>query len=123
MPLRVDPPFFRRARILAAVLTALLRKLQRIRGSRAGAAREPGMAWKLLLTAAGHTGGRKPAEGGNMLSWALTFFIVALVAAALGFGGVAGLSADIGWLFAVIGVILLVVSMVSGGITHRGPPV
>ena len=58
-----------------------------------------------------------------MLSWALTFFIVALVAAALGFGGVAGMSADIGWLFAVIGVILLVVSMVSGGLTHRGPPV
>lgn len=58
-----------------------------------------------------------------MLSWALTFFIVALIAAALGFGGVAGMSADIGWLFAVIGVILLVVSMVSGGITSRGPPV
>jgi len=59
-----------------------------------------------------------------MLSWALTFFVVALIAAALGFGGVAGLSADIGWLFAVIGVILLIVSMVSGATTsRRGPPI
>jgi uncharacterized membrane protein YtjA (UPF0391 family) len=54
-----------------------------------------------------------------MLSWALTFFVIALIAAALGMGGVAGLSADIGWLFAVIGVILLIVSMVAG----RRPPV
>lgn len=58
-----------------------------------------------------------------MLSWALTFFVIALVAAALGLGGVAGLSADIGWLFAVIGVILLVVSMVGGAAARRGPPV
>ena len=55
-----------------------------------------------------------------MLSWALTFFVIALVAAALGLGGVAGLSADIGWLFAVIGVILLVVAMVTG--RRAGPP-
>jgi uncharacterized membrane protein YtjA (UPF0391 family) len=51
----------------------------------------------------------------------LTFFVIALVAAALGLGGVAGLSADIGWLFAVIGVILLVVAMVTG--RRAGPPV
>jgi uncharacterized membrane protein YtjA (UPF0391 family) len=56
-----------------------------------------------------------------MLTWALTFFVVALVAAALGMGGVAGLSADIGWLFAVIGVILLVVAMVTG--RRAGPPI
>jgi uncharacterized membrane protein YtjA (UPF0391 family) len=56
-----------------------------------------------------------------MLTWALTFFIVALVAAALGMGGVAGLSADIGWLFAVIGVILLIVGMVTG--RRAGPPI
>ena len=56
-----------------------------------------------------------------MLSWALTFFIIALVAAALGMGGVAGLSANIGWLFAVIGVILLVVAMVTG--RRAGPPI
>ena len=56
-----------------------------------------------------------------MLSWALTFFVIALVAAALGMGGVAGLSANIGWLFAVIGVILLVVAMITG--RSAGPPI
>lgn len=30
-----------------------------------------------------------------MLSWALTFLIIALIAAALGFGGLAGASAEI----------------------------
>ena len=55
-----------------------------------------------------------------MLSWALTFFVIALVAAALGLGGGAGLAADIGWLFAVSGGILLVVAMVTG--RRAGPP-
>lgn len=55
-----------------------------------------------------------------LFSWALTFFVVALIAAALGYGGVAGMSANIGWLFAVIGVILLVVGMLSG--RRIGPP-
>jgi uncharacterized membrane protein YtjA (UPF0391 family) len=53
-----------------------------------------------------------------MLNWALTFFVIALIAAVLGFGGVAGMSADIGWIFAVIAVILLVVGMLTG----RRPP-
>lgn len=59
-----------------------------------------------------------------MFGWALTFFVIALIAAALGLGGVAGLSADIGWIFAVIGVILLLVAMFGGAAaTRRGPPV
>jgi uncharacterized membrane protein YtjA (UPF0391 family) len=53
-----------------------------------------------------------------MLSWALTFFVVALVAALLGFRGVAGMSAEIGWLFAVLAVIFLIVGLVAG----RRPP-
>lgn len=56
-----------------------------------------------------------------MFNWALMFFVIALVAAALGMGGVAGLSADIGWLFAVIGVILLVLAMFTGASRTRGP--
>jgi uncharacterized membrane protein YtjA (UPF0391 family) len=56
-----------------------------------------------------------------MLNLALAFFVIALVAAALGLGGVAGMSADIGWLFAVIGTILLVVSMLTGA--RRRPPI
>lgn len=57
-----------------------------------------------------------------MLSWAITFFVVALVAALLGFGGVAGMSAEIGWLLAVLGVVLLVVGVFFGrGIGGRPP--
>ena len=37
-----------------------------------------------------------------MLHWALVFFVIALVAALLGFRGVAGMSAQFGYLFALL---------------------
>ena len=49
-----------------------------------------------------------------MLHWALIFFVVALVAALLGFRGVAGLSAQFGYLFAILAVIMLVIYFVTG---------
>jgi uncharacterized membrane protein YtjA (UPF0391 family) len=49
-----------------------------------------------------------------MLSWALTFFIIAIVAAILGFGGIAGDLAWIAQVLLVVFLILAVVSMVSG---------
>ena len=49
-----------------------------------------------------------------MLGWALTFFVIALVAALLGFSGVAGLSMEIGYLFAIIAVVLLAVALLTG---------
>ena len=49
-----------------------------------------------------------------MLHWALIFFIVALVAALLGFRGVAGMSAQFGYLFAVLAIIMLVIYFVAG---------
>jgi uncharacterized membrane protein YtjA (UPF0391 family) len=52
-----------------------------------------------------------------MLHWALIFFVIALVAAVLGFRGVAGLSAEIGYVFVVVAVIFLVIALVTG----RGP--
>src|SRR5262245_44729663 len=55
----------------------------------------------------------------RMLHWALIFFVVALVAALLGFRGVAGLSAQFGYLFAILAVIMLVIYFVAG----RGPVV
>lgn len=57
-----------------------------------------------------------------MLSWALIFFVIALIAAVLGFRGVAGLSAEIGWLFAVLAVILLIVALLTGGPAHIPGP-
>jgi len=54
-----------------------------------------------------------------MLSWALTFFVIALIAAVLGFSGVAGMSANIGWLLAVLGVIVLVVGVLGHNLGGR----
>jgi len=51
-----------------------------------------------------------------MLSWAITFFIIAIVAALLGFGGVAGMSANIGWLLAVLGVVVLAIGLLTRGL-------
>jgi uncharacterized membrane protein YtjA (UPF0391 family) len=54
-----------------------------------------------------------------MLNWALTFFVIALIAAVLGFSGVAGMSANIGWLLAVLGVVVLVIGLVSSNLGGR----
>jgi uncharacterized membrane protein YtjA (UPF0391 family) len=48
-----------------------------------------------------------------MLNWAVTFFVVAIIAAILGFGGVAGMSADIGWMLAVLGVVVLAIGLIG----------
>lgn len=57
-----------------------------------------------------------------MLRWAIIFLIVALVAAVLGFGGVANLSFEAAKFVAVIAVILFVISLVAGGLRGRGSP-
>ena len=54
-----------------------------------------------------------------MLHYAVVFFVIALIAAILGFRGVAGMSAEIGWIFAVLCIVFLVVAILSG----RGPTV
>lgn len=49
-----------------------------------------------------------------MLSWALLFFVIALVAAALGFGALAGTAASIAQLLFVGFLILTVVVLLTG---------
>jgi uncharacterized membrane protein YtjA (UPF0391 family) len=49
-----------------------------------------------------------------MLSWAVTFFIIALIAAVLGFSGIAGTAVNIAWILAVIGIVLALVFGVLG---------
>lgn len=46
-----------------------------------------------------------------MLNWAMTFFLIAIVAAILGFGGVAGTAAGIGSLLLKVFLVLLVVGL------------
>lgn len=48
-----------------------------------------------------------------MLQWAVLFFVIALVAALLGQRGVAGLSAQAGYLFVGVAVVFLLVSLVT----------
>jgi uncharacterized membrane protein YtjA (UPF0391 family) len=49
-----------------------------------------------------------------MLHYAVVFFVIALIASVLGFRGIAGMSAQIGWVFAVIAVIFLAVALLGG---------
>jgi uncharacterized membrane protein YtjA (UPF0391 family) len=53
-------------------------------------------------------------RGGVMLSWVVTFLVVALIAGILGFGGVAGVSIEIAKTIFFIAVILFLVSAVVG---------
>lgn len=55
----------------------------------------------------------------DMISWAVTFFVIALIAAVLGFSGIAGTAVNIAWALAVIGIILAIVFAVMG----RRPPI
>jgi len=57
-----------------------------------------------------------------MLRWAITFAIIAIIAAALGFGGLSSTSADIAKFFALIFVVLFVIALVMGR-SVAGPPV
>ena len=56
-----------------------------------------------------------------MLSWAITFLIIALVAAALGFGGLAGTAMSAAQIVFYVAIVLLVISLI-GGIVRRGRP-
>jgi uncharacterized membrane protein YtjA (UPF0391 family) len=46
-----------------------------------------------------------------MVHYAIVFFVIALIASVLGFGGIAGLTAQIGWIFAILAVIFLALAV------------
>jgi uncharacterized membrane protein YtjA (UPF0391 family) len=58
-----------------------------------------------------------------MLGWAITFLIVALVAALLGFGGIADFAVDIARIIFFVAIVLFVISAVVGLIRGRSPTV
>jgi len=49
-----------------------------------------------------------------MISWAVTFLVIALIAAVLGFSGIAGTAVNLAWICAIIGIILALVFGVLG---------
>jgi uncharacterized membrane protein YtjA (UPF0391 family) len=49
-----------------------------------------------------------------MIGWAVTFLIIAVIAALLGFSGIAGAAVNIAWILFVVGLILAIVFFVIG---------
>jgi uncharacterized membrane protein YtjA (UPF0391 family) len=58
-----------------------------------------------------------------MFGWAITFLVVALIAAVLGFGGVAIISVEIAKIIFFVAIILFVVSAIFGFMRSRSAPV
>ena len=56
-----------------------------------------------------------------MIGWAITFLIVALVAAIFGFGGIAGAAVDIAKLIFFVAIVLFAISAVVGLLRGRSP--
>lgn len=54
-----------------------------------------------------------------MLGWAITFLIIALIAALLGFGGIAGVAVEAAKIVFFVAVVLFLISAIFG-IARRG---
>jgi uncharacterized membrane protein YtjA (UPF0391 family) len=70
-----------------------------------------------LATLADHTNARI-----YMLYWAAIFLVIAIVAAAFGFGGIAASAVGIAKILFVIFLVLFLVSAIAGLAGRRGPP-
>lgn len=58
-----------------------------------------------------------------MIGWAITFLLVALVAAVFGFGGIAGTAVEIAKLIFFVAIVLFAISAVVGLIRGRSPTI
>ncbi|WP_406857884.1 DUF1328 domain-containing protein [Alsobacter sp. KACC 23698] len=58
-----------------------------------------------------------------MIRWAIVFLVIALVAAALGFGGVAGTAMEGAKILFYVAIVLFVVSAVVGMMRGRRPTI
>jgi uncharacterized membrane protein YtjA (UPF0391 family) len=63
--------------------------------------------------------GRAQEMEARMLGWALTFFVLAIIAALLGFGGIAGAAAGIAQFLFVVFLVLLVVTFIARALRGR----
>lgn len=57
-----------------------------------------------------------------MLSWAVTFLVIALIAGVLGFGGVAIVSIELAKIVFFIAIALFLISAIAGMMRGRGAP-
>ena len=75
---------------------------------------------ELVLAFAGSPHTVIPLQGEiPMFGWALTFLVVALIAAVLGFGGIASFAVDIAKIIFFVAIVLFVVSAVIGLVRGR----
>jgi uncharacterized membrane protein YtjA (UPF0391 family) len=58
-----------------------------------------------------------------MIGWAVTFLIVALIAAVLGFGGIAGTAIEIAKIIFFVAIVLFLISAVVALVRGRSPRV
>jgi uncharacterized membrane protein YtjA (UPF0391 family) len=58
-----------------------------------------------------------------MLGWALTFLVIALIAAVFGFGGIAGTAMNIAQIIFFVAIVLFLISAIVGVVRGRSPPV
>lgn len=54
-----------------------------------------------------------------MISWAVTFLVIALIAALFGLSGITAVAINIAWVLAIVGIVLAVVFLAFG----RRPPI
>ncbi|MBY0484201.1 DUF1328 domain-containing protein [Nitrosomonas sp.] len=54
-----------------------------------------------------------------MFNWALTFLVIALIAAVLGFSEIAGTATEIAWIAFIVGIIMAIIFFITG---RRTPP-
>ncbi|MGH1417889.1 MAG: DUF1328 family protein [Hyphomicrobiaceae bacterium] len=57
-----------------------------------------------------------------MLGWAITCLVIALIAAALGFGGIAGAAIGIAKLIFYVFIVLFLITLIYSLMTGRRPP-
>ncbi len=58
-----------------------------------------------------------------MLSWAVTFLIIALIAAVLGFGGIAGVAIEAAKTIFFVAVVLFLITALVGVVRGRTPTI
>lgn len=54
-----------------------------------------------------------------MLGWSIAFFVIALIAAVLGFTGIAGTAVGIAKILAIVFLVLFIASLITGAITGK----
>jgi uncharacterized membrane protein YtjA (UPF0391 family) len=67
------------------------------------------------------TFGRNNIRDLNMIGWAITFLVIALIAAVLGFGGIAGVAIEAAKIVFFVAIVLFLIAAIVGLVRGRRP--